>query len=234
MAHDFVVPGHARRRRPAVHRDAAGHRHRRHDGRALAAVLPAELRHRQADHPAVHEVREGRPVDRHRHRGASAPPRSWASPRPRSRAPRGRQLHRRRRARRGARRPTAGTWSASCSRSRCSTPRSSAPSPSRCPPRTRIGDVFGLNHSLHRGVKQAKGFYARLRRADRGRRDHRAHPRLAARPAHQGRAGAGRGAAAVRRACSCCCCATTRRCSGPWVNGRKTNLFTADGASACW
>jgi Mn2+/Fe2+ NRAMP family transporter len=23
-----------------------------------------------------------------------------------------------------------------------------------------VGDVFGVNHSLHRGVKQAKGFYA--------------------------------------------------------------------------
>ena len=23
-----------------------------------------------------------------------------------------------------------------------------------------IGDVLGLNHSLHRGVRQAKGFYA--------------------------------------------------------------------------
>jgi NRAMP (natural resistance-associated macrophage protein)-like metal ion transporter len=32
----------------------------------VAAVLPAELRHRQADHAAVHPVREGRPVDRHR------------------------------------------------------------------------------------------------------------------------------------------------------------------------
>src|ERR1035441_4850381 len=38
-----------------------GHRHRRHHGGAVAAVLPAVLRHRQADHAAVHALREGRP-----------------------------------------------------------------------------------------------------------------------------------------------------------------------------
>src|SRR5260370_69590 len=56
-------------RRAAGHRDAADHGDRRHDGGAVAAVLPAELRHRQADHAAVHEVREGRPRHRHRLRG---------------------------------------------------------------------------------------------------------------------------------------------------------------------
>jgi len=60
--------GHARRLRAASHGDAAGHRDRRHHHRALAAVLPAVLRHRQADHPPAHELRASRPVDRHRHR----------------------------------------------------------------------------------------------------------------------------------------------------------------------
>ena len=35
------------------------HRHRRHHGRALAAVLPAELRHRQAHHAALHHATSG-------------------------------------------------------------------------------------------------------------------------------------------------------------------------------
>ena len=52
--------------RQAERRDAAHHRHRRHDGRALAAVLPAELRHRQAHHPALHSLRAPRSVARHR------------------------------------------------------------------------------------------------------------------------------------------------------------------------
>ena len=65
----------ARRLGPDGHRHAADHRHRRHHGRAVAAVLPAVLRDRQADHPPVHALREGRPVDRHRGRGARAPPR---------------------------------------------------------------------------------------------------------------------------------------------------------------
>ena len=37
-------------------RDAADDRHRRHDGRALAALLPAELCHRQAHHAALHPL----------------------------------------------------------------------------------------------------------------------------------------------------------------------------------
>ncbi|CAM2163657.1 hypothetical protein BLAT2472_130091 [Burkholderia latens] len=52
--------------REAVRRDAARDRHRRYHGCAVAAVLPAKLRDRQAHHAALHEVREGRPVDRHR------------------------------------------------------------------------------------------------------------------------------------------------------------------------
>ena len=66
MAKRFRDPVDPGRLRPAWHRDAADHRHRRHHGRAVAAVLPAVLHHRQADHAAVHAVREGRPVDRDR------------------------------------------------------------------------------------------------------------------------------------------------------------------------
>src|SRR6266513_1371083 len=59
----------ARRFRADGHRHAADHRHRRHYRGAVAAVLPAVLRGRQADYAAVHPLREGRPVDRHRDRG---------------------------------------------------------------------------------------------------------------------------------------------------------------------
>ncbi len=48
IAHDFFVPGIAGRRQLDL--GAADHRDRRHDGRALAAVLPAVEHHRQADH----------------------------------------------------------------------------------------------------------------------------------------------------------------------------------------
>ena len=64
MVHPPLGAGRARsrrsaaaRRRQAQRRDAADHRHRRHHGRAVAAVLPAELRHRQAHHAALHRIR---------------------------------------------------------------------------------------------------------------------------------------------------------------------------------
>ena len=53
MASGFTMPAAARRVRAAVHGDAADHRDRGHHRRAVAAVFPAELRHRQADHPPV-------------------------------------------------------------------------------------------------------------------------------------------------------------------------------------
>ena len=62
-----------------------------------------------------------------------------------------------------------------------------------------VGDTLGLKHSLHRGFRQAKGFYADLRRADRGGRGHRPPPGRPARPDHRGRPGAGRRAASGRR-----------------------------------
>ena len=68
-------PGAARRRRPDGDRDAARHRHRRHHRRALAAVLPAVLRDRQADHPPVHEATR-RPT-------CGSASRSWSSAPPR-------------------------------------------------------------------------------------------------------------------------------------------------------
>ena len=52
-----------RARRPGrgdVDRGAAHHRHRGHHRRAVAALLPAVQRHRQADHAAVHPVRARR------------------------------------------------------------------------------------------------------------------------------------------------------------------------------
>ena len=66
MAAGFAVPTMPGGHRSAGHGDAPDHRDRRHDRRALAAVLPAVVCHRQADHAAVHPLREGRPGHRHR------------------------------------------------------------------------------------------------------------------------------------------------------------------------
>ncbi len=61
-------PPRLRRPRDPGRRDLDGrpadHRSRRHDGRPLAAVLPAVERDRQADHPAVDQLRAPRHVDR--------------------------------------------------------------------------------------------------------------------------------------------------------------------------
>ena len=65
----------AARGRQAQRRDAADHRHRRHDGRALAAVLPAELRHRQAHHAALHQYEKARSVASASCSSSSAPSR---------------------------------------------------------------------------------------------------------------------------------------------------------------
>ena len=89
-----------------------------------------------------------------------------------------------------------------------------------------IGDVFGVNHSLHRGVKQAKGFYgvyvgviglaagivlipnAPLGLITNG---------------VQAMAGVLLPSASVFLLLLC----NDKEVLGPWVNGRKTNLFTA-------
>ena len=63
-----------------------------------------------------------------------------------------------------------------------------------------ISDVFGLNHSLHRGVKGAKGLLHHLRRADQRLRHDRTHPRLPARAADRVRPGPGRRAGHHTRA----------------------------------
>ena len=57
MTHDFFVPG-LPGGSAAFHRNAADHRDRRHHRRALAALLPAVLHHRQAHHAALHALRE--------------------------------------------------------------------------------------------------------------------------------------------------------------------------------
>ena len=92
-----------------------------------------------------------------------------------------------------------------------------------------ISDVFGLNHSLHRGVKGAKGFYAHLRGPHRS-----PPPRSCSSPAR--RSGCSPRAsrswpgvllpsASVFLLLLC----NDKDVLGPWVNGRKTNLFTAGG-----
>ena len=94
---DFVVPGDRGRRQLDL--GAADHRDRRHDRRALAAVLPAVERHRQADHAALDQLRAPRHLDRRDRRrdrrGAllvasppspsPAPPTSATSPTPAAR-----------------------------------------------------------------------------------------------------------------------------------------------------
>ena len=65
MAADFFVPK-LPEAEPVERGDAADHRHRRHDGRAVAAVFSAELRHRQAHYAAFHPLRAGGSLDRHR------------------------------------------------------------------------------------------------------------------------------------------------------------------------
>ena len=146
----------ARRRRRAGHADAADHRDRRHHGRPVAAVLPAVLRDRQADHAAVHQLRAGRPGHRHRHRGRGASAMMGAAVGGVRRHRRVRQLHqlgwpgrRPGQLRRHGRRALfavalldasiIGAFAVSLATAYA------------------IGDVLGLKHSLHRGVKQAKG-----------------------------------------------------------------------------
>ena len=63
-----------------------------------------------------------------------------------------------------------------------------------------IGDVLGLNHSLHRGVRPGEGVLRGLRGAGRRRGRDRADPRLAARADHRGGPGPGGRAAAQRDA----------------------------------
>ena len=88
-----------------------------------------------------------------------------------------------------------------------------------------IGDVFSLRHSLHRKRTDAKGFYARLLRADRRRR------RLVLIPgsplglltnAVQTLAGVLLPSATVFLLLLC----NDKAVLGPWVNGRWLNLFT--------
>ena len=216
-------PGHARRGRAAGHGDAAGHRDRRHHGRPVAAVLPAELRHRQADHAAVHPVREGRPVDRHR--GGD----------PRGRRDHG--LHRRRV--RGPRRRAftdaadlAAGLQAQAGRVAgvlfavalldASIIGAFAVSLSTA---YAIGDVFGLKHSLHRGVKGAKGFYAiygGLVLAAAAVVLIPGSPLGLLTEGVQALAGVLLPSAAVYLLLLC----NDRDVLGPWVNGRRTNLFT--------
>ena len=89
-----------------------------------------------------------------------------------------------------------------------------------------IGDTFGINHSLHRGMKQAKGFYA-------------VYGGLIAIAAAvvlipgsplglitngvQAMAGVLLPSASVFLLLLC----NDREVLGPWVNGRKTNMFTS-------
>ena len=102
---------------------AADHRDGRHHRRAVAAVLPAVQRHRQADHSALDQLRARRHMDRRRRRGDR---RGGPDLRLRVRLPGhpcGRPVHRRRCDRQRPCNATSARPRAGCSRSCCSTPR---------------------------------------------------------------------------------------------------------------
>ena len=88
-----------------------------------------------------------------------------------------------------------------------------------------IGDVFGLKHSLHRGVKGAKGFYAiygGLILAAAAVVLIPGSPLGLLTEGVQALAGVLLPSAAVYLLLLC----NDREVLGPWVNGRRTNLFT--------
>ena len=88
-----------------------------------------------------------------------------------------------------------------------------------------IGDVFGLKHSLHRGVKGAKGFYAiygGLVLAAAAVVLIPGSPLGLLTEGVQALAGVLLPSAAVYLLLLC----NDREVLGPWVNGRRTNLFT--------
>jgi Mn2+/Fe2+ NRAMP family transporter len=89
-----------------------------------------------------------------------------------------------------------------------------------------IGDVLGLNHSLHRGFKQAKGFYAVYAALICGAAAIVLIPRSPLGLITEGvqvLAGVLLPSATVFLLLLC----TDREVLGPWVNGRKTTAFTA-------
>ena len=88
-----------------------------------------------------------------------------------------------------------------------------------------IGDVFGIKHSLHRGVKGAKGFYAiygGLVLAAAAVVLIPGSPLGLLTEGVQALAGVLLPSAAVYLLLLC----NDREVLGPWVNGRRTNLFT--------
>jgi Mn2+/Fe2+ NRAMP family transporter len=94
-----------------------------------------------------------------------------------------------------------------------------------------IGDVFGLNHSLHRGVGQAKGFYAIYAALICGAATVVLIPGSPLGLITEGvqvLAGVLLPSATVFLLLLC----NDKHVLGPWVNGRKTNVFTATVISA--
>ena len=80
-----------------------------------------------------------------------------------------------------------------------------------------VGDTLGLKHSLHRRIRQAKGFYAIYAGLIAVAAAIVLKARRPARPDHRGRPGAGRRAAPGRRGVRAA--AVRRPCGlGPWVN----------------
>ena len=155
----FPGPATAAARAPRG-RDAAGDRDRRHDGGALAAVLPAELRHRQAHRTALHQLRAPRSRHRHRHRDLRRrgddrilrprlrghAPSSAGSPMPAGVAQGLDRFH-------GSRLPGALFALALIDASIIGAAAVSLSSA------YAVGDVFSMRHSLHESPLEAKVFY---------------------------------------------------------------------------
>ena len=148
--------------------------------------------------PRFIALREGRPGDRHRGRRGRRGRADGRSPPPPSPGPAARALHRRRRASRTASRPRGPGSPACCSRVALLDASIIGAFAVSLSTAYAIGDVLGLKHSLHRGVRQAKGFYAIYAGLIAVAAAHRADPRRPARPDHRGRPDAGRRAAAGR------------------------------------
>src|SRR5271163_742896 len=204
MVHPPLAPGGARpdrsataRWRQAERRDADRHRRRRHHRRAMAVVLPAELCHRQAHHPALHQIRAPRSLARnragHRRRGRDHRVHGgdlrWT--------PRVRQFHRRGRHRGRARkicRQDRGRDVCHRANRRGADRRVGGDAVDGLRARRRVfGPPFAAS-----ARRRCKGLLHRLFPADRDRRGDRADPRLSTRAPHRGCPSARRRVAAER------------------------------------
>ncbi len=94
-------------------------------------------------------------------------------------------------------------------------------------------DVLGFNHSLHRPVTKAKGFYACYAGLMAVSAALVIVPGVPLGLSDRGSADPGRGAASRARWSSCCCSATTRPCSVPGSTAASSTSWPQP-SSGCW